>query len=177
MRDGTDGGWRIPTGAELLASLGSGSVPADSTSSRFLECAHRLLRHHREQWHSEDEVRRCYGDDGVVAALKRKIDAMNAARVPLVEDVDDLVAGHVPPPADVTPMHTETLGSVVDRLTIAFIRAEVFRASRPGHARQLLAEQQLDELAHAYDDLVHELAAGTRRVPAWRVLKAYGNSC
>jgi len=39
--------------------------------------------------------------------------------------------------------------------------------------RARLALRQLVELAAAHDDLIRDVAAGHRRLPAWRSLKSY----
>jgi hypothetical protein len=107
-----------------------------------------------------------------VARLKRRIDALNAARVALVEQIDIWTEGEVGH-AGTGMLHTETLGSVVDRLAIGWVRAGNLAAAgdQPFLARR--AWRQFTELAQAYDGLVTEVAAGQRRLPLWRPLKSY----
>ncbi|WP_367880505.1 DUF4254 domain-containing protein [Salinispora arenicola] len=74
------------------------------------------------------------------------------------------------------PLHTETVGSVIDRLAIAWIRWRRF-SDLSQHERSAihssLALRQLTELAGAYDVLALDIHHGRRRVPRWRALKSY----
>jgi uncharacterized protein DUF4254 len=160
---------RLPDGQELLRRF-SGLRADESDCCGFVATAKRLYLHHRSQWDAEDEVRGAYTDDRAVAELKRRIDGMNAARVALVEGLDALVAENVAQAAADTPLHTETIGSVIDRLAIAAIGVEVLRGRcQPGGAeahrhRFEAAVHQRDELTAAYDTLVREVRTGRRRV-------------
>src|SRR5262249_27123607 len=65
-------------------------------------------------------------------------------------------------------LHTETVGSVVDRLAIAWVRTRRFGELESPDNRVGLAEaarRQFSELAGAYDDLVREVSAGGRDAP------------
>jgi hypothetical protein len=155
----------------LVVSAFSGGQRSDHTDG-LLVAAHSLARCHQRQWAAEDECRAPGVPAEEVARLKRRIDKLNAQRVALVERIDvwtERKTGH----GDAGPLHTETLGSVVDRLAVAWVRANILAANgdRPFFARQ--AWRQFTELAEAYDGLVTEVAAGQRRLPAWRPLKSY----
>ncbi|WP_432279980.1 DUF4254 domain-containing protein [Nocardia cyriacigeorgica] len=61
-------------------------------------------------------------------------------------------------------IHTETVGRVIDRL--AELTAQTYVAlTAPSDTVYVEACAQLDELASAYQDLIDDLAAGTRRLP------------
>ncbi len=62
---------------------------------------------------------------------------------------------------------------MVDRLAIAWVRADNLINSDGDRDRARLALRQLAELADAYDDLVRDVTAGHRRLPRWRALKSY----
>src|SRR5690606_33155588 len=131
-----------------------------------------LVANHQRQWQAEDACRSPGATAEDIAAAKRTIDDLNSRRVALVEQIDEWIAGGVRGRADAS-LHTETFGSVIDRLAIAWVRTNnVINASNRDRAR--LALSQLVELAAAYDDLVRDVTAGRRRLPAWRLLKAYG---
>jgi len=141
----------------------------------LLDRASNLAAHHQRQWRAEDVSRDPDASVEEVAASKRLIDALNAQRVALIEEIDQWVAEQVSG-GDGASLHTETLGSVVDRLAIAWVRANSLTTGddEPDHSR--LARSQLTELAVAYDDLVRDIAAGRRRLPRWRSLKTYRSS-
>lgn len=136
-----------------------------------LDVAHDLASHHQQQWQAE-EVSRVATSADEVATSKRRIDDLNAERVALVERIDGWAAREIPSRPEAS-LHTETLGSVVDRLAIAWVRANILinMTGRRDAARAALRQQA--ELANAYDDLIGDVAAGRRRLPAWRQLKIY----
>ncbi|TKG60240.1 MULTISPECIES: DUF4254 domain-containing protein [Pseudonocardiaceae] len=137
-----------------------------------LDIAADLASHHQRQWQAEN-VSRAVGISGdEIAACKQLIDELNAQRVALVERIDTWVAREIPSRADAS-LHTETLGSVIDRLAIAWVRASNLTDTGEIRETARLALRQLAELADAYDDLIRDVAAGHRRLPAWRSLKTY----
>lgn len=159
----------IPSSAELLANFETGQF----SSGPIINIAQRLLRQHTAQWKAEDRSRAWADDDSMLAATKREIDRMNMARTQLVDSIDSWIAEHVRQDSAAV-LHTETLGSVIDRICIASVRSAQLHRISTAKARARLADQQLRELASAYDQLVKEMLAGTRRVPAWKTLKSYG---
>jgi hypothetical protein len=126
----------------------------------------RLADQHRRQWAAEDLSRLPGASDAAIADTKRRIDQLNMLRAQCVDEIDTWCDVHLAEFTVDAPLHTETVGSVVDRLAIAAVRASQLATDR--------ADAQLGELAHAYSTLIADLAAGRRRVPAWRTLKAYG---
>lgn len=164
----------LPPSSQLIEAFrGEPSAPS---SCQLVLRATELAAHHLRQWAAEDDCRNGSGPEAVASA-KQRIDQLNARRVELVAAVDEWVSQRVPAVADV-PLHTETLGSVVDRLAIAWVRSCRLRDGI-GPARVELARMavhQLGELACAYDDLVREVVTGKRRLLVWRPLKQYGTS-
>lgn len=156
----------------LVIEAFSGDQNDDYHGCRLLWAARRLAWCHRRQWAAEDSCRDPEAPAEEVAGTKHRIDELNAARVALVEQIDLWVEGEIVH-AGAGPLHTETLGSVVDRLAIAWVRAGTLAAAgdQPLPARR--AWRQFTELAEAYDGLIMEVAAGSRRLPAWRPLKSY----
>lgn len=144
----------------------------EQDGGRLLAAAGRLARCHQRQWAAEDGCRTPGAPAEEVARLKRRIDALNATRAALVEQIDIWAEGEIRH-VGAGMLHTETLGSVVDRMAVAWVRANNLAAAgdQPLLARR--AWRQSAELAEAYDGLVMEVAAGHRRLPAWRPLKSY----
>ncbi|TCJ93863.1 uncharacterized protein DUF4254 [Nocardia alba] len=86
------------------------------------------------------------------------------ARARLVCEIDRWVVIRSPTPATSAPMHTESIGAVVDRM--AHFAALTYRALACGAEAPLHAAQaRLHELACGYDDLIAEVASGARRLP------------
>jgi hypothetical protein len=137
-----------------------------------LHMAYGLADRHQQQWNAEDVSRAPGASAEDIASSKRLIDEFNACRVAAVDQIDQWVAEEIPNHMDAS-LHTETLGSVVDRLAIAWVRASTLINIGASRERARLSLRQLAELAHAYDDLVRDVATGRRRLPAWRPLKTY----
>ena len=80
-----------------------------------------IERNHRmnfDVWHAEDEARR---DDLGPASLrdaKRIIDRCNQSRNDAIEQFDVWLLGQLPPARENAPLHSETAGMIVDRLSI-----------------------------------------------------------
>jgi hypothetical protein len=166
----------LPRSASIIEAF-RGVADRSPTGQLALHTAAELAETHQRQWLAEDASRAAGASAESVAAAKRLIDELNARRVSLVELIDEWVAGMVRGPVDAS-LHTETLGSVIDRLAIAWVRANNLIAANDrdrgrGRGRGRQALSQLVELAAAYDDLVRDVAAGNRRLPAWRPLKTY----
>lgn len=86
------------------------------------------------------------------------------ARARLVTEIDRWVLVRTPPAPTTAPMHTESIGAVIDRL--ALLAALSYRALASGAEAQLRSMQlRLDELACGYDDLVGDVVRGARRLP------------
>lgn len=156
----------LPEVASLLLVV-HGGAPAELLDAHpVLSIGARLAEQHRRQWAAEDLSRSPGVSDAAVADTKRRIDQLNLLRAQCVDEIDAWCDTYLSESTVDVPLHTETVGSVVDRLAIAAVRASHLGTARSG--------AQLGELAHAYSTLVADIAAGRRRVPSWRTLKAYG---
>lgn len=160
----------LPRAASLIAAFPA-ATSRGHRGQFIIDSGHELAVQHQQQWSAEDASRADGVSAEMVASCKRLIDGLNARRVMLVEHIDDWVAREIRGRADAS-LHTETIGSVVDRLAIAWVRANSLR-SDGANDQARLALLQLTELAAAYDDLVRDVACGCRRLPYWRSLKAY----
>lgn len=162
----------LPRAASLIAAF-----PAVASRGHpgqlVIDIGHELAAQHQRQWNAEDASRADGVSAETIASCKRLIDNLNARRVTLVEQIDDWIAREIRSQADAS-LHTETFGSVVDRMAIAWVRARSLHGvGASGQVR--IALRQLTELAAAYDDLVRDVALGSRRLPSWRSLKSYRN--
>ena len=140
------------------------------------------------QWHLEDLIRPDDVDPVEALRLKRWIDRSNQQRTDTVERIDDyymqMFAGvQVLPDAKI---NTETPAWAIDRLSILALKIYHFgiEASRKDvsaeqHSRcenklKTLLEQKSD-LMLAIDDLLAELAAGTKKMKLYRQMKMYND--
>jgi hypothetical protein len=152
----------------------------------------RVARQHRanfDLWHIEDEARTPGATDAQLADVKRRIDRTNQLRNDLVEDLDRTLLDWLAPqrlPAQESPLHSETPGLIIDRLSILALKiyhtreeSERCDASREHWERNrdrlvILADQRAD-LARCLDALWRETLAGTRRFKLYRQLKMYND--
>ncbi|UGT64715.1 DUF4254 domain-containing protein [Nocardia asteroides] len=98
--------------------------------------------------------------------LREDVDAthFHAGRQTIALTIDHWVATELPVPRGGARMHTETLGSVLDRLAQHCALAHAALSSAPkGQVHE--AWELLAELALGYQDLAVDLTAGARRLP------------
>jgi hypothetical protein len=162
----------LPRSASIIEAFRS-VTGRDHPGQLVLNTAKELAAQHEQQWQAEDDSRASGASAYAIAESKRLIDHLNARRIGMVERIDEWVSTQVHAVVPQASLHTETLGSVVDRLAIAWVRANSLINSGGTRDRARLALQQLAELADAYDDLIRDVDAGDRRLPAWRPLKTY----
>ncbi|ATL72122.1 DUF4254 domain-containing protein [Nocardia terpenica] len=93
-------------------------------------------------------------------------DCIGRQRAQLVHDIDCWVARTTPAAHGGAQMHTETVGSVVDRLAhFSVLALETLATDIPAQERHI-AWQRLSELSIGYSDMIFDVAAGVRRLPA-----------
>jgi len=171
-----------PASAEAVAAS-EGGAAAEPALARTIGRQHLV---NTRLWHEEDEARRTDVPDGTIAGSKRRIDRLNQERNDLVERMDETLAGRLPAADSGAPLHSETPGAIVDRLSVLALkeyhmeeesrREDADGAHREACARRLaiLREQRAD-LAGCLTDLLDELAAGRRRFRLYRQFKMYND--
>ena len=152
-----------------------------------------VTRQHRanfDLWHIEDEARTPGASDARVADVKRRIDRTNQLRNDLAEQLDRTLLDWLGPqnlPNQSAPLHSESPGLIIDRLSILALkiyhtREEAERSdASPDHAarnraRLAILEEQRADLAHCLDILWRETLAATRRFKLYRQLKMYNDA-
>lgn len=164
---------------------------ADDSSSADPWLA-RVSRQHRanfDLWHIEDEARTPGATDAQLADVKRRIDRTNQLRNDLAEELDRTLLDWLAPqrlPEENAPLHSETPGLIIDRLSILALkiyhtREEAERCdATPEHCERnrdrlaILTDQRTD-LARCLESLWRETVAGTRRFKLYRQLKMYND--
>jgi Protein of unknown function (DUF4254) len=151
--------------------------------------AELLLRQHRanfDLWHEEDKARDPSATDAEITRVKHAIDHLNQQRNDLAEQMDAWLIASIPPQNPAAPLHSETPGLIIDRLSILALkifhtREEANRASateqhrQRNQARLLLLQEQRADLAGCLDALWGDIQHGERRFKLYRQLKMYND--
>jgi hypothetical protein len=147
-----------------------------------------VLAQHRANfalWHEEDKARVPGVPDAETAAVKRAIDGLNQRRNDLVEKMDGWLIERLEQKEE-APLHSETPGLMIDRLSILSLkiyhtRDETHRSSATAEhraknaARLALLEEQRSDLAGCLDALWAQVLDGTRRFKLYRQMKMYND--
>jgi hypothetical protein len=148
-----------------------------------------ILQQHRanfDLWHQEDRARDTSATAENIAEVKRAIDRLNQDRNDLVERIDELLLTAVREQNPQAPLHSETPGLIVDRLSILALKiyhtgieAERETASeahrRRNQNRLAVLEEQRSDLGRCLDDLWRQIVAGERRFKLYRQMKMYND--
>ncbi|MCR6488346.1 nitrogenase-stabilizing/protective protein NifW [Amycolatopsis sp. OK19-0408] len=119
------------------------------------------------------QVHRVLGDpDADAHAITAAIRAQqrgDAACAALIDRIDRWGAVELPQ-RRTGVLHTESLGQLIERLVIVWMRGQLLAEDRhePADPQVRLAARQLGELARAYDDLVTDLLLGRRQLPVFQ---------
>lgn len=149
-------------------------------SAVLSEAVHALHATNVRQWDTEDEIRRPGATDGEVVDAKRRIDILNLQRHRCTELIDTAVTDRFPMNPD-AERHTETVGMIVDRLSIMELRRYHFAKKRngtqpdPGGRLERL-DHEIAELQRGLELLLHKCLNGSRRFGAYRADKLYGKT-
>lgn len=147
------------------------------------------MQQHRanfDLWHQEDEARDPSASDAKIAGVKHAIDSLNQRRNDLVERLDTLLIAEAGAMQLEAPLHSETPGMMIDRLSILSLKsyhmkeewtrttASEAQRIRNGSRFELLQEQQ-DDLARCLDRLWRDVQQGNRRFKLYRQMKMYND--
>jgi len=150
----------------------------------MIEGNHRM---NFDLWHAEDVARRDDLGSASVRDAKRMIDGCNQARNNAIEQFDVWLLGQLPPAGSDIPLHSETPGMIIDRLSIMALklyhmRIEAARPSATAEHRQkcsgkcAVLEEQRHDLETCLRTLVAELQSGTRQCKLYRQFKMYNDA-
>ena len=173
--------------AEMTAALheSEGQLEIETSADGLMALAMAQHRANFELWHEEDNARVPEASDAEIARVKRAIDVLNQRRNDLVEKMDLWLIDKLEQ-NDASPLHSETPGLMVDRLSILALkiyhtREEAHRMSATeehrvrNEKRLALLEEQRNDLAECLDVLWAEVLQGTRRFKLYRQMKMYND--
>jgi hypothetical protein len=160
-----------------------------AAADNWLQLVTRQHRANFDLWHIEDEARDPLATDSQMASTKRRIDRTNQLRNDLVEQLDLALLAWLSQrqlPNATAPLHSETAGLIIDRLSILSLkifhtREQAQRADAPeGHRERSLErlavlEEQRADLADCLGQLWDQTLAGSRRFKLYRQLKMYND--
>lgn len=162
------------------------ALPAPQPGTVFEE---QVLAQHRanfDLWHQEDLARDPEATDHAITVVKHAIDRLNQQRNDLAEQLDLALLAAAPAMDPAVPLHSETPGLMIDRLSILALKhfhtaEEAGRASADeahrerNRARLATLQEQRTDLAGCLDQLWQEVLAGRRRFKLYRQLKMYND--
>jgi hypothetical protein len=172
---------------EMTAALhdAEGELAVETSADGLMALAMAQHRANFELWHEEDKARVPGVPDGEIARVKRAIDGLNQRRNDLMEKMDVWLMERLDQDP-VAPLHSETPGLMIDRLSILALkiyhtREETHRESateahRVRNVERLaLLEEQRGDLAMCLDALWAEVLGGRRRFKLYRQMKMYND--
>ncbi len=137
----------LPTAPQLLCAF-QGRRIQERVLLRF---AHALVELHKRRAQVRDMA---------------QIAEIDCRRTELVDDINDWITRRMPQHRNGASLHTESLGSVIDRMALSWVAAnQAIEADGVRSDRTHRHWYHLAELVDGYTDLIAEVAGGRRRLP------------
>lgn len=137
-------------------------------------------------WHEEDKARRDDMGHEYVYHAKRNIDKFNQERNNFMERIDQFICNLIGDMPTNCPMHTETPGMIIDRLSIMSLKEyhmeeETLRTDVSDDHKQQCAHklsvlrQQLSDLTSSLQELINQVLAKQRGFRVYYQFKMYND--
>ena len=158
-----------------------------SVQHDFLKLVEENHAFNYQLWHAEDRARREDMGFEFVYQAKREIDHCNQQRNNRMEAMDEWLFIHLQPASPTQcPVHSETPGMMIDRLSILALKAyhmalqikreDVDAAHRQHCALKLhTIEEQKNQLQHCLQQLLQEIIQKTRTYKTYHQFKMYND--
>lgn len=157
-----------------------------ATRGRFLELAFANHRANFDLWHEEDKAREPGASHSIIAEVKHAIDRYNQNRNDLIEAMDLLLLGAAGRQNPEAPLHSETPGLIIDRLSILALK--IFHTEEEAHresateahrernrSRLTVLQEQRSDLVGCLDALWADVLNQRRRFKLYRQMKMYND--
>ncbi len=155
--------------------------------ANFLRLVEENHAFNYQLWHAEDRARRDDFGHEMVCMAKREIDQCNQQRNNRMEAMDEWLFKQLQPaPHAQCPVHSETPGMMVDRLSIMSLKAyhmalqtnrndvdEAHRQRCLGKLHTIEAQQK--QLLHCLEQLLQEVENKTRTFRVYHQFKMYND--
>ncbi len=152
----------------------------------FLRCVEENHHCNFQLWHEEDRARRDDKGYRFVYQAKRNIDAWNQKRNDVIEKMDAWLIEQLKEMSTDAPVHSETPGMIIDRLSILALKAfhmneEGQRETAPRSQRELcrkksdVIRRQQEDLSAALSLLMADIADGKRCFRTYSQFKMYND--
>ncbi|WP_260738992.1 DUF4254 domain-containing protein [Tunturiibacter lichenicola] len=162
-----------------------GEVAIEASADGLMALATAQHRANFDLWHEEDKARVPEVLDAEIVRVKRAIDSLNQRRNDLVEKMDLWLIDRLDQ-VIAAPLHSETPGLMIDRLSILALK--IYHTREESHRvnateqhrsknteRLVLLEEQRQDLASCLDALWTEVLEGRRRFKLYRQMKMYND--
>lgn len=162
----------------------------EGVSNQLNELAGLIEENHAfnfQLWHAEDKARRDDMGAEFVYQAKRQIDGFNQQRNNAMEKIDQwCYQSYQPSDAPDCPIHSETPGMMIDRLSILSLKnyhmkLQTERTDADNQHRQQCREKlsvltiQRNILGQCLDELLKEVSSGQRRFIIYQQFKMYND--
>lgn len=160
----------------------------DISACDFLALAEENHAFNYQLWHAEDRARRDDRGFEFVYQAKREIDACNQQRNNRMESMDEYLFVHLKPAShEACPVHSETPGMIIDRLSIMALKiyhmnVQAMREDADETHRQqcqrkldVLKSQHL-QLQNCLKELLQQIKDKTRTFRVYHQFKMYNDA-